>query len=124
MIIKKERVNEMHFEYIGDTLKVIIKGDLDNHNVSVMRAEIDQEIEKHPIKNIIFDLSELEFMDSSGVGLIVGRYKRIKAFSGNVYIAGAKPAVKRVIDVSGLNKIIPIYDSADVALKTFQEVKK
>lgn len=114
----------MHFEYIGDTLKVIIKGDLDNHNVSVMRDVIDQETDKHPIKNIIFDLRELEFMDSSGVGLIVGRFKRIKAFGGNVYIAEPKPAVKRVIDVSGLNKIIPIFDSVDIAVKNVQEVKK
>lgn len=114
----------MNFEYIGDTLKVIIKGDLDNHNVSIFRAEIDQEIDKHPIKNIIFVFKDLEFMDSSGVGLIVGRYKRIKAFGGNVYIAEPKPAVKRVIDVSGLNKIIPVYDSLDFAVKTPEEVKK
>lgn len=111
----------MHFEYIDDTLKVEICGDLDNHNVTMIRSEIDREIDKHPVKNIIFDLTELEFMDSSGVGLIVGRYKRIKAFGGSVIIVCSKPAVKRVIDVSGLNRIISLYDSLDFAVK---EVKK
>ena len=101
----------------GNTLIVTITGDMDHYNVGPMRSAIDKEIREKPIKNLVFDLGNLEFMDSSGIGLILGRYKRIKEVEGFVFIAAAKPAVERVINLSGLHKIIPLYETMEIAEK-------
>lgn len=114
-----ERKGEyMLLKMINNTLAVSVTGDMDHHNVGLMRSEIDRAIREKPVKNVVFDLSKLDFMDSSGVGLMLGRYKLVKELGGSVFIAGAKPAVERIINVSGLHKIIPIYESMDKAIKT------
>lgn len=114
----------MELEFIDNTLVAKIKGDMDHFNVSNMRTELDKKINEHPVKNLIFDLSELDFMDSSGIGLLLGRYKMIKAFGGNVLISGAKSAVEKVILISGLNKIIPMCKALDDAIETVCGVMK
>ncbi|MBQ2966781.1 MAG: anti-sigma F factor antagonist [Clostridia bacterium] len=101
----------------GNTLIVAITGDMDHYNVGPMRSAIDKEIREKPIKNLVFDLSNLDFMDSSGIGLILGRYKRIREMEGKVFIAAAKPEVERVINLSGLHKIIPLYETMEKAEK-------
>lgn len=101
----------------GNTLIVKVTGDMDHHNAGTLRSAIDREIRQKPVKNLVFDLSELDFMDSSGIGLILGRYKRIKELEGNVFIAAARPEVERIINLSGLHKIIPLYDTMEKAEK-------
>lgn len=101
----------------GNTLIVKVTGDMDHHNAGTLRSAIDREIRQRPVKNLVFDLSELDFMDSSGIGLILGRYKRIKELEGNVFIAAARPEVERIINLSGLHKIIPLYDTMEKAEK-------
>lgn len=101
----------------GNTLIVKVTGDMDHHNAGTLRSAIDREIRQKPVKNLVFDLSELDFMDSSGIGLILGRYKRIKELEGNVFIAAARPEVERIINLSGLHKIIPLYDTIEKAEK-------
>lgn len=101
----------------GNTLIVKVTGDMDHHNAGTLRSAIDREIRQKPVKNLVFDLGELDFMDSSGIGLILGRYKRIKELEGNVFIAAARPEVERIINLSGLHKIIPLYDTMEKAEK-------
>lgn len=114
----------MVLNMIDNTLTVAIEGDMDHHNVGIMRSEMDKVIREKPVKNLVFDLSGLDFMDSSGIGLVLGRYKLIKELGGSVFIAGAKPAVERIINVSGLHKIIPVYETMDKAIKTVCGVVK
>ena len=101
----------------GNTLIVKVTGDMDHYNAGTLRSAIDREIRQKPVKNLVFDLGELDFMDSSGIGLILGRYKRIKELEGNVFIAAARPEVERIINLSGLHKIIPLYDTMEKAEK-------
>ena len=102
---------------INNTLVVKISGDMDHNNAAIVRHKIDKEIKSRPVKNIVFDLSELDFMDSSGIGLILGRYKLIKGFNGKIYIARPKPSIQRIINISGLHKIIPVYDNLEKAVE-------
>lgn len=113
----------MQINLLGNTLKVKITGDMDHYHVGIFRSEIDRNIREKPIKNLVFDLSELEFMDSSGVGLLLGRFKRMQEIGGNVFIAGAKPSVERIINISGLHKIIPVYETIDKAIDIVCGVK-
>jgi stage II sporulation protein AA (anti-sigma F factor antagonist) len=88
-----------------------IKGDLDHHTAKFIRSEIDREIsEKHP-KLLVIDFSGVTFMDSSGIGLIMGRYKLMQDFDGSVTVAAPPNYIKKVIRLAGIDKLAPIADN-------------
>lgn len=95
-------------------LIVRLEGELDQHNAVSLRRNLDEKISKG-CDNLIFDLSALEFMDSSGIGVIIGRYKNVKALGGRAYIAAARPQVEKIIRLSAIDKIIPVYKSVEEA---------
>lgn len=101
---------------VNNTLVVKIDGEMDHHAASLARHNIDKEIKSRPVKNLVFDFHDLDFMDSSGIGMILGRYKLIKGLNGRVFIARPKPNVEKIINISGLHKIIPVYDDIDKAI--------
>lgn len=107
---------------IGNTLVVKISGEMDHSNSNKYRHEIDREIKGRPVKNLVFDFKDLDFMDSSGIGMILGRYKTIKGLDGNVMIAAPNQQVEKIINISGLHKIIPVYESVDRAINSMREV--
>lgn len=100
----------------NNTVIAYVKGELDHHLASKIRDEVDEKLSSK-IKNIIFDFSELDFMDSSGVGMIMGRYKKVGAFGGRVIITAPKPQVKRIIKISGLSNIVKTEHDIKHALK-------
>ena len=63
------------------------------------------------IKNIVFDFKNIRFMDSSGIGVIIGRYKKISSEGGKVSVVNVNDRVKKIFNLSGMNKIINIYDT-------------
>jgi stage II sporulation protein AA (anti-sigma F factor antagonist) len=96
---------------------VRLSGELDHHTALYTRQKIESEIIKPTTKNIVFDLSNLDFMDSSGIGVIIGRYKNIQKINGKVAIACSNPQIIRLLEVSGISGIIPIYKDVDFAIK-------
>ena len=82
---------------------------------------IKQKKKKKVLKNLIFDFSKLSFMDSSGIGVVIGRYKLITAMGGNVAIVSCSRNIDRLLKMSGITKLIATYDSLKGALKTIQE---
>ena len=103
------------------TLVVSLSGELDHHTAKDVKDLVEEVVKNRGVKNLVFDFSHLSFMDSSGIGVIIGRYKLICSIGGSVAIAGATRAVLRLITMSGINKLINTYDSVDAALKTLQE---
>ena len=101
----------------GNTLIVRLNGELDHHTAEYTRQKIENEIIKPTTKNIIFDFSNLTFMDSSGIGVIMGRYKNIREINGKAAIACSNSQVMRLLDVSGISGVIPVYADADIAAK-------
>lgn len=93
-------------ESIGTTLVVKLTGELDHHCCSEVRAAVDREIERSRSKNLIFDMDGVSFMDSSGIGIIIGRYKKINELGGRTLIIRAQPQVDRVLELSGIKKIL------------------
>ncbi len=108
---------QIKFSNRGTTLIIGIAGELDQHNANYVREKVDSEMIKATTKNIIFDFSMVSFMDSSGIGVIIGRYKNIQKLNGKAMVVNASPQVKRIFDMSGLLKIIPVYDNIDCAIK-------
>lgn len=94
------------FELRGRTLMIRIHADLDHHYALQIREKADRLIEQEGIKNIIFDFTGVEFMDSSGIGMIMGRYKKVIFSGGKVGVMGVGKHVDRIFTYSGLYKIV------------------
>ena len=84
--------------------------DIDECTVQKIRRKIDNEIERYLPKEIIFDFYNVSFMDSAGIGLIIGRYRIANMLGGIVEIANVTDNIKRILELSGILKIIPIIE--------------
>lgn len=101
----------------GTTLIVEIKGELDHHNEEYIRRKIDSELTRPSIKNLIFDFTGVSFMDSSGIGIIMGRYKNVSQFNGLVSLVNVNSRLLQIFEMSGVLKFVPAYDNIDDALR-------
>lgn len=93
-------------EQIGNTLVVKLYGEIDQHCTAEIRDEIDREIDITNISTVIFDLGEVKFMDSSGLGMIMGRYKKLKTIGGKLMLVRPQPQVDKVLELSGIKKLL------------------
>ena len=85
-----------------------IQGEIDHHNVSEMRREIDLAAERYRPEKLVLDFGEVTFMDSSGIGLVMGRYKTIKGYGGKISIANTSSQIKKVMKLAGLDHLADI----------------
>ncbi|NLK94027.1 MAG: anti-sigma F factor antagonist [Clostridiales bacterium] len=107
----------LEFQKNNDILIVKLIGELDHHNAEEMRVKIDDRIDKDNINKVILDFGKVNFMDSSGIGAVVGRYKKMKSRDGDICIANISNTAKKVFELSGLFKIIKNYKDIAEALK-------
>lgn len=99
----------------GKTLIVALEGELDHHTAEKVRTRLDMEIVSAGTKNMIFDLSKVRFMDSAGIGVIVGRHKNIARLGGRTAVACMNPQTRKILELTGFSNIIPFFDSVDFA---------
>ena len=106
--------------YLEDkTLLVeILSTELDHHIAREVREEIDKILMKKQISYIIFDFQYVNFMDSSGIGVIIGRYKKIVNHGGKVSVINMNTRVKKLFNLSGMTKIVSIYDTFEDAINS------
>ena len=108
-----------HMDYIymvsDGNLIISLNAELDHHLADEMREVIDEVIDKRGVRKIIFDFSKIDFMDSAGIGLIMGRYKKVRD-TGSISITGANESIRRILLISGLHKIVKIYDNLQSAV--------
>lgn len=100
----------MNIEFIdsGQELMIKLKGDLDHHSADASRDIIDDKIKDEKYNKIVIDLQKLDFIDSSGIGFVIGRYKVIRKRNGIIEIINANKKVRKILDMSGIGKIINI----------------
>lgn len=108
---------EYHFKRMRKTLLMEISGEIDHHTAKILREQADLMLDKIGGKHIIFDFQEVGFMDSSGIGMMIGRYKRVQSLGGRVCIACANEKIKEIIKLSGLEKLLPSFSSMEEALQ-------
>ena len=92
----------------GDRLCVHLSGEIDHCVAASLRGEIESLLRDPTVKSLWRDFSDVTFMDSSGVGMIIGRYKTMKARGGSVHACGLHPPVDRLFHLAGLHRIIAI----------------
>ena len=107
---------EIRFTNRGSTLIASFSGELDHHFAEYARNKIEGELLKATTRNVIFDLSGLSFMDSSGIGVIVGRYANIRKLGGHSAIICKNQKINRILEISGILKLMPICDNLDHAM--------
>ena len=100
-----------------NALIIRLCGEIDQYAAAELKSSIDIEIENSSKKNLIFDLGDVELMDSSGIGLIVGRYKLITSLGGKMALCNAPKSVLKMIKLSGIEKVVKTY-------KTLSEAEK
>jgi stage II sporulation protein AA (anti-sigma F factor antagonist) len=123
LIIPMPREVKAEFEVYDHCLIIKLKEELDHHNAIPIRNHADKQIMERNIKDIVFDFTGSDFMDSSGIGVIMGRYKKVIFTGGKVFVTGISPNVDRIFRLSGLYKIIHKYDTIKEALQS-RNVKK
>lgn len=92
------------------TLIFKIKEDVDHHNVQEIRRRADYEIERHLPKRVIFDFNNVSFMDSAGIGMLIGRYKTVNLIGGKLEVANISKAIEKIFEMCGILKLIPVTD--------------
>lgn len=98
---------EVVFEVKRNVLVAHIKGELDHHNAAPIRNEIDRSMNTFECRDLILDLTGVEFMDSSGIGIALGRYKKLSKIGGKLCICGCSAYIEKLLDMAGVFSIIP-----------------
>lgn len=98
-------------EIWDDILIVKLDGDIDISVADALRTKIDGEYAQQGVRHLLLDLSDVEFMDSTGLGLILGRYKKVALAGGRTYIVRPRARVKQLLEMSGVTNLIPVYTS-------------
>lgn len=106
----------LRLEEIGASLVARVSGDLDLAVADDLRTALDCAMGDSGTRYLVLDLSGVGFIDSSGLGVILGRYRRLLQEGGKVVLVGLAPTVKRVLELSGLLRIMREYSSAEDAL--------
>ena len=113
-----EEMNRTDYIYMVSRRNLIISlnAELDHHLADEMREVIDEIIDERGVNRVIIDFSKVGFMDSAGIGLIMGRYKKIRD-NGDISVVGANESIKRILLISGLHKMVYISDNLYDAVK-------
>jgi stage II sporulation protein AA (anti-sigma F factor antagonist) len=107
---------ELTANITGNILICRVKGELDHHTAEEFRTFVDYNMENNPVKHLLLDLTHLSFMDSSGIGALIGRYKKVSSTGGRVMVANENKQVSRVFEISGIYEIIKSYSSISKAI--------
>ena len=114
--MKMQKNSKMvHYEVIQNCLVIYISNDLDHHTVTLLRDYSDRLIEAGNIRHIVFDFTDVDFMDSSGIGMVLGRNRKMEFLGGKTYVTGISPSVDRIFSMSGLYRIISKYQERNEA---------
>lgn len=92
------------------SLIFVLTEDVDQHTSEKIRRKMDNEIKRYIPRKVIFDFSNISFMDSAGIGMVLGRYKLIKMLDGNLEIINVNRSMKKIFDMSGVSRIINIIE--------------
>ena len=100
----------MNSKYIAEDKLLILEitEEIDHHQAEKIRTRADFEIQKYIPKKVVLDFNNVTFMDSAGIGMVLGRYKMINMIGGKLEMENVSVPLKKIFDMSGITKICPI----------------
>lgn len=110
----------LHVEYKekGKILIVRLRGELDHHTSGNLRTQLEEKIQQEGFTHLILNLKDLSFMDSSGLGVLLGRYKQLAAKKGEMMVCAMNPTISRILELAGIFKIIAAKETEEEALSS------
>lgn len=88
-----------------EVLTAFLDGEIDHHSAGVIRNEIDSAVEKNMPTMLVLDFRDVTFMDSSGIGLVMGRYKLLKPMGAELHVTNTSPQIFKVMKLAGLDRL-------------------
>ncbi len=95
----------------GQRLVLALNGDLDLTTAKALTEALDGLLRHYPLRQVVLDLGEVSFVDSSGLGVILGRYRRLRSAGRELSLVGVRPAVRAVLEVAGIPSLMPVVDA-------------
>lgn len=90
----------------GSCLYVMLPREIDHYRTPALSNQIDRELMQDNIETVIFDFAQTSFMDSSGIGLLVGRYRKLQSLGGQICLQNVNAHMEKILQLSGIGKII------------------
>lgn len=113
---------QMDTEFGRHALIFRLKGELDHHTAEQVRKQMEEAIAKSRVPHVIFNLKDLQFMDSSGLGVFLGRYKLVNSLGGKMVLCDVNPSVYRLFEMSGMFKIVAVEPDEASAISSLEVV--
>lgn len=108
------------FQVTDDIMVVSVSGELDHHHAAKLREDIDDAMSAFHCKYLVLDLEKVSFMDSSGIGVVLGRYNKVLQKGGRLAIAGCSEYVEKILFMAGVFSVIEHVKNADEAVWGFR----
>ena len=105
----------IEFDEVDKLLYIQITEEIDHHTTEKLRRKMDYEITRFMPREVVFDFSKVTFMDSAGIGLLIGRYKLAKMLGGDTKIINSSQSIKKVLEMSGVVRIITVEENRKVS---------
>ena len=123
MCAKRDKKPGFDSEFDGRELKIKLRGEIDHHSAAAVRVSLDDMIRSRLPKRLVIDMSGVDFMDSSGLGLIMGRYTLMQSLGGEVCVLDPSPATEKIMNLAGMERIITVKKSPAVRDRDMGERK-
>jgi stage II sporulation protein AA (anti-sigma F factor antagonist) len=108
------------FQVTDDILIAVAYGEIDHHTASKLRDEIDEAMTAFHCRHLILDMKRVSFMDSSGIRVVLGRYKKIKRKGGKLYVTGCSDYIEKILNMAGVFTVTEKKDTVDDAVWLLQ----
>lgn len=104
----------------GNVLIAELFGELDHHAAAEMRSNIDNAVANYLPKYLVFDFTKVRYMDSSGIGMVLGRYRKMQAAGGKIAIVSCSAALRNILNMAGIFSLVDYWDTKDEAIMYFR----
>lgn len=104
------------FQVTDDILITVAYGEIDHHTAAKLREEIDEAMQAFHCRHLILDMKRVSFMDSSGIGVVLGRYKKIRKKGGMLYVTGCSEYIERILHMAGVFNVAEKKDNVEDAV--------
>ena len=116
--VLKEGRMKIDFDEKDKLLNLEIDEEIDHHRAEILRRNADYEIQRRNPKRVILDFNNVYFMDSAGIGMVIGRYKTASMIGAKIEMKNVKANIRKIFDMTGVLKIIPIVEEEHKNEKT------
>lgn len=107
---------EIIFDVIENTLVAELFGELDHHTAEKARDKIDEAVDNYGVRNLIFDFTNVSFMDSSGIGMVLGRYRKMNETEKKIAIVSCSKAIRNILNMAGVFSLMDYYNTKEEAI--------